>query len=188
MLVIAIETAFLPGGRVRWAGRRHDEDWPDASSGNSPAGLFDAVFGALHDGEQVALGLDCALSMPVSADRRQAAAGPGLTELGHLLDELGTWRPWTRVSTSLARWRANTSMLVWQAVPAPPSGEVAATAAADSFFRQLGAATVHRGAAGHMGDVGAGTVVNLAAAAARRAGLLVDESELSWPVATIETT
>jgi hypothetical protein len=182
MLVIAMETEFLPGGRVRWAGRRHDEDWPDGSAGDSPGDLFDAVFRALHDGEQVALGLDCPLSVPGSPYQRPPDATPGLTELGHLLDELGTWRPWTRVSTSLAPWRANTSMLVWQAVPVPGSGRVAATAAADSFFRQLPAVSERRT------DTGAGTVVNLAADAARRAGLLVDESELSRPAVMITVT
>ena len=157
MLVITMETGSLPGGRTRWAGRRHDDDRPDASSGTSSAELFDAVFHALHDGEQVALGFDCALTMPVPPDQGRASAPadadalvtlaepaasrPGLAELGHLLGELGTWRPWTTVSTSLARWKANTSILVWQAVPAPGADAVTASAAADSFFRQLPAAS-----------------------------------------------
>ena len=211
MLVIAMQTGFPAGERVSWAGRRHDDDWADASSGMSAAELFDAVFGALHDGEQVTLGLDCPLCMPLSPNHRPgitaagaaadaAAAGaasdaaalvelalptagrPGLAELGQLLDELGTWRPWTRVSTSLTRWRANTSILVWQANPAPDSSGVTASAAVDSFFRQLTAA---RAVAT---DQGAGTVVNMAAAAARRAGLLVDPTELSRPAATITVT
>src|ERR1700678_2312430 len=130
MLVITMETGSLPGGRPRWAGRRHDDDRPDATSGVSSAELFDAVFHALHDGEQVALGFDCALTMPVSPDQGRASAPtdadadalvtlaepaasqPGLAELGDLLGELGMWRPWTTVSTSLARWKANTSILV----------------------------------------------------------------------------
>jgi hypothetical protein len=185
MLVITVET--VSDGRVRWAGRRHDDDRPDASSGVSPSGLFDAVFHALHDGEQVALGFDCALTMPVAPDQDPASASastasrPGLAELGYLLDELGTWRPWTTVSTSLARWKANTSILVWQAVPAPGAGAVTASAAADSFFRQLPAAT------GRPAEP-AGTVVNLAAAAARRAGLFVDPSELAQPTVSITVT
>ena len=161
MLVITMETGSLPGGRTRWAGRRHDDDRPDASSGVSSAELFDAVFHALHDGEQVALGFDCALTMPVPPDQGRASAPadadalvtlaeptasrPGLAELGHLLGELGTWRPWTTVSTSLAQWKANTSILVWQAVPAPGANAVTASAAADSFFRQLPAASEDRG-------------------------------------------
>jgi len=185
MLVIAMETE--PGGRVRWAGRRHDDDRPDATAGASPAELFDAVFHALHDGEQVALGLDCALTLPAAPD--QASAGdlaeaaanqPGLAELGYLLGELGNWRPWTTVSTSLARWKANTSILVWQAVPAPGAGPVTATAATDSFFRQLPAA--------QKADEANGTVVNLAAATARRAGLFVDPSELAQPTVSITVT
>src|SRR5260370_592190 len=72
MLVIAMETGS--GGRVRWAGRRHDDGRLDGSSGVSPAELFDAVFHALHDGEQVALGLDCALTMPVAPDQPPASA------------------------------------------------------------------------------------------------------------------
>ncbi len=195
MLVIVMETGSRPDGRLRWAGRRHDDDRPDASSGSSSAELFDAVFHALHDGEQVALGFDCALTMPAppgqgpasapaDADAlvtlaEPAAGRPGLAELGHLLGELGTWRPWTTVSTSLARWKANTSILVWQAVPAPGSAGVAAGAAADSFFREFPAATEDAT------DTGAGTVLNLAAAAARRAGLFVDASELGRPTVSI---
>jgi hypothetical protein len=195
MLVIAMETGPWPDGRMRWAGRRHDDDRPDASSGSSSAELFDAVFHALHDGEQVALGFDCPLTMPVSPGQgpppdadalvtlaEPAAGQPGLAELGHLLGELGTWRPWTTVSTSLDRWKANTSILVWQAVPAPGAAAVAASAAADSFFRQFPAA------AKDATDAGAGPVLNLAAAAARRAGLFVDASELARPAVSITVT
>src|SRR5580698_2781596 len=156
VLVIAVQTGSLDGparsggtggpvgaggsaGSGSWAGRRHDDDRPDASSGASSAELFDAVFHALHDGEQVALGFDGPLTVPVSADRGETQ--PGITELGHLLGQLGTWRPWTTVSTSLSRWKANTSILVWEAVPAEGSAAVTAGAAADSFFRQLQTAT-----------------------------------------------
>lgn len=196
MLVIAVETGARPGGRMRWAGRRHDDDRPDASSGASPAELFDAVFQALHDGEQVALGADCPLTMPVPPDWCAAAAAgadallelaepavtrPGTAELGFVLAELGVWRPWTRVSTSLSRWKANTSILLWEAVPAEGVDGVAASAAADSFFQQLPTA------AGHEADAGR-PVVNLAAAVAYRAGLLADASELSHPAISITVT
>jgi hypothetical protein len=183
MLVIAIETGS--GDPARWAGRRHDDDRPDATSGATAAELFDAVFHALHDGEQVALGLDCPLTVPAAADHDPATAsagpgeGAGLADLGYLLGELGTWRPWTTVSTSLARWKANTSILVWQAVPAPGQGAVPASAAADSFFRQLPAV------AGQPPEKTAAPLVNLAAAAARRAGLFVDPSELAEPAVSI---
>lgn len=195
MLVIATETGSGSGGRMRWAGRRHDDDRPDATSGSSPAELFDAVFHALHDGEQVALGFDCPLTLPVSRDQGATAGQPdadalvklaeptvtrpGIAELGQVLGELATWRPWTTVSTSLARWKANTSILVWEAILAAGSSGVAASAAADSFFRQLPAAT------GHETEAPTGTVVNLAAAAARRAGLYVDASELAQPTVSI---
>lgn len=175
MLVITVETA--PDGRVRWAGRRHDDDRPDATAGASSAELFDAVFHALHDGEQVALGFDCPLTTPADDDADTTA---GLTELSQLLGELGTWRPWTTVSTSLARWKANTSILVWQAVPASGASAVTATAATDSFFRHYPTA---RGEANGTGDDR--PVVNLAAAAARRAGLFVDPSELARPATSI---
>jgi hypothetical protein len=204
VLVITVQTGSLggPSGSVGfggWAGRRHDDDRPDASSGASSAELFDAVFHALHDGEQVALGFDCPLTLPVSPDQGAAAAladadalvrqaepaatRPGITELGHVLGELGTWRPWTTVSTSLSRWKANTSILVWEAVPAEDSGAVTASAAADSFFRQLQTATKPGT------EVAAdGTVVNLAAVTARRAGLFVDASELTHPAVSITVT
>src|SRR3984957_2801798 len=195
MLVIAMETGS--GGRVRWAGRRHDDDRPDATSGVSPAELFDAVFHTLHDGEQVALGLDCALTMPIAPDQASASGlaaasdlaeaashRPGLAELGYLLGELGNWRPWTTVSTSLPRWKANTSILVWRAVPAHGAGPVTASAATDSFFDQLPGAAQKANEAGQTN----GTVVNLAAAAARRAGLVVDPSELAQPTVSITVT
>jgi hypothetical protein len=182
VLVIAVQTGSLggPAGSVAWAGRRHDDDRPDASSGASSAELFDAVFHALHDGEQVALGFDGPLTVPVSADRGETQ--PGITELGQLLGELGIWRPWTTVSTSLSRWKANTSILVWEAVPAEGSAAVTAGAAADSFFRQLQTAT-EPGT-----EAAAGTVVNLAAATARQAGLFVDASELDRPAVSITVT
>jgi len=199
VLVIAVQTESLPAGHMRWAGRRHDDDRPDASSGDSSAELFDTVFHALHDGEQVALGFDCPLTVPVSPDQgaaaghadadalatlaEEAAARPGIAELGHLLGQLGTWRPWTTVSTSLARWKANTSILLWEAVPAAGSDGVAVSAAADSFFRQFQTAA-GQGTA----EATAGTVVNLAAAAARRAELLADVSELAQPAVSITVT
>ena len=198
MLVIAVETGSPLGGPTRWAGRRHDDDRPDASSGASSAELFNAVFHALHDGEQVALGFDCPLTLPVSRDQGAAAAQadadalvrqaepaatrPGITELGYVLGQLGTWRPWTTVSTSLSRWKANTSILVWEAVPAEGSGGVTASAAADSFFRRLQTAT-ESGT-----EAATGTVVNLAAATARRAGLFVDASELARPAVSVTVT
>ena len=83
---------------------------------------------------------------------------------------------------------------MWQAVPAPGADAVTASAAADSFFRQLPAASA-RGtepaaaaepAAG--GEPAAGAVVNLAAAAARRAGLFVDPAELARPTVSITVT
>ena len=195
MLVIVVETGALAGGRTRWAGRRHDDDRPDASSGASPAELFDAVFAALHDGEQVALGAGCPLTLPVPPDQgaavdagallelaEPAVTRPGTAELGFVLGELGVWRPWTRVSTSLSRWKANTSILVWEAVPAEGADGVAASAAADSFFRQLPTA------ARREPDVAGRPVVNLAAAVAYRAGLLADASELSRPAVSITVT
>ena len=198
MLVITVETGSPLGGPTRWAGRRHDDDRPDASSGASSAELFNAVFHALHDGEQVALGFDCPLTLPVLPDQDAAAAPadadalvrqaepaatrPGITELGYVLGQLGTWRPWTTVSTSLSRWKANTSILVWEAVPAEGSGGVTASAAADSFFRRLQTAT-EPGT-----EAATGTVVNLAAATARRAGLFVDASELARPAVSITVT
>ena len=198
VLVIAVETGSRPGGPMRWAGRRHDDDRPDASSGTSSAELFDEVFHALHDGEQVALGFDCSLTSPVPPDQGAAAgqggadalvklaeptaSRPGIAELGDVLGQLGTWRPWTTVSTSLSRWKANTSILVWEAVPAEGSSEVVVGAAADSFFGQLQKAT-EPGT-----EPAAGAVVNLAAAAARRAGLFVEAAELAQPAVSITVT
>src|SRR6202041_2349025 len=166
MLVIAVET--VPDGHVRWAGRRHDDDRPDASSGASPSELFDAVFHALHDGEQVALGFDCALTMPVTPDH-EPGQDPGLAELGYLLGELGNWRPWTTVSTSLACWKANTSILVWQAVPAPGASAVTPCARPTVFSASPPPPPrrAKRAEEAKKAEEAEGTVVNLAAAAAR---------------------
>jgi hypothetical protein len=188
MLVIAMETQSSPPGRLRWTARRHDDDESDATSGASAAELFDTVFHALHDGEQVALGFDCPLTLPVASDHagpdtaddlaKQAGDRSGIAELTELLGQLARWRPWTTVSTSLSRWKANTSILVWEAVPAAGSGGVRPGPAADTFFRRLRAA-------GSEEEPAAGTVVNLAAAASRRAGLFVDAPELARPAVSI---
>jgi len=206
MLVIAMETGSGPDGHVRWAGSRHDDDRPDASSGVSPSCSAWKTASNSSAGEQVALGFDCPLTMPVSSEQdpgsapadadadalvtlaEPASSRPGLAELGYLLSELGTWRPWTTVSTSLARWKANTSILVWQAVPAPGASAVTASAAAASFFRQLPAVTSRANEPAAATKPAAATVVNLAAAAARRAGLFVDPSELAQPAVSITVT
>lgn len=188
MLVIAMETQSSPRGRLCWTARRHDDDESDATSGASAAELFDTVFHALHDGEQVALGFDCPLTMPIAPDHagtdtaddltKLAEGRPGIAELAELLGQLATWRPWTTVSTSLSRWKANTSILVWEAVPAAGSGGVLPGAAADTFFRRLRAAGPEEEPADR-------TVVNLAASASRRAGLFVDAPELARPAVSI---
>src|SRR5260370_6801096 len=79
-----VETGSLPDGRTRWAGRRHDDDRPDATSGASSAELFEVVFHALHDGEQVALGFDCPLTLAVSPDQGAAAGDAGADALAKL--------------------------------------------------------------------------------------------------------
>jgi hypothetical protein len=76
--------------------------------------------------------------------------------------------------------------VVWQAVPVPGANAVTASAAADSFFRELPAASRAAEPGGQAEP--AGTVVNLAAAAARRAGLFVDPSELAQPTVSITVT
>jgi hypothetical protein len=188
MLVIAMETQSSPPGQLRWTARRHDDDESDATSGASAAELFDTVFHALHDGEQVALGFDCPLTLPVASGRagpdsaddlaKHAGDRPGIAELTELLGQLAMWRPWTTVSTSLSRWKANTSILVWEAVPAAGSSGVRPGPAADTFFRRLRAAEPEEEPADR-------TVVNLAAAASRRAGLFVDAPELARPAVSI---
>jgi hypothetical protein len=195
MLVIAIEPGPADGG-MRWAGRRHDDDRPDATSGTSSGELFDAVFHALHDGEQVALGIGGPLAVPLPQDRsapggrerdqellelaEPASSEPGIAQLGQLLSELGTWRPWTTVSTSLPRWTANTSILVWEAVPAAGSGGVAAGPAVESFFRKL------RAAAGHQREPAAGPAADRRAAHGVRPVKAISRSssEASGPGAT----
>ena len=122
MFVIALETS---AAGLAWSGRRHDDEESERTTGSSAQDLFDAVFQALHDGEQVAVGVDCCLTAPVPA---------GLTHLTRLLDELGTWRPWTTITTSPTRWLATQSILVWETPEGTP-----AEAAVRAFYDALAA-------------------------------------------------
>jgi hypothetical protein len=210
LLVIGVYGATSSVGDLPWSGRRHDDAKPGATSGHSSADLFDAVFHALHDGEQVAVGFGGPLAVVESQDQpnpdganrtEQALAvlgavepeATGLTGLGTLLSELGRWRPWTAVSTSLPRWRATTSILVWELIPGDEAGgpnagptsravdidQPAADAAVSSFFERL------RDRSAGPADPAAEPLINLAAAAAIRAGLVVDSDQLSEPVLAI---
>jgi hypothetical protein len=171
MLVIGV-AADAAG--LHWRGRRHDDD-SGSAAGDSAAALFDEVFGALHDGEQVAVGFAAPLSLPDTggggALESAESDRPAVRELGALLTELGRWRPWTVVSTSLPRWRATTSVLVWET----DSDDL--DAAVEAFFAL---------ADGDRGAEQAGTgVLNLAAAAAERAALTVDTAQLHEPVVLV---
>lgn len=184
MFVIGLEPAAESGAdEVNWSGRRHDDDRPDTSRGTTSASLFDSVFAALHDGEQVAIGVDASLT--AAADdvvggeeallRRAGERAPdaGLVAITRLLDELGHWRSWTAVSTSLAGWRSTRSILVWRIDAGAPSP----SAAVEAFFD-----LVRSGRAEIDGVSSPDPVVNLVAAAAIRAGLPVDPADLSRPV------
>jgi hypothetical protein len=121
MLVIAMETQSSPPGQLRWTARRHDDDESDATSGASAAELFDTVFHALHDGEQVALGFDCPLTLPVASGRagpdsaddlaKQAGDRPGIAELTELpkrnrpTEPWSTWRPRPRAGPGYSSTR-----------------------------------------------------------------------------------
>lgn len=183
MLVIGVGTAQPPSQDLVWSGRRHDDDAPGASHGSSSSDLFDDVFHALHDGEQVAVGVACELSVPapdgdLSNERAlelladAEAKSPDTAAIRTLLDELGKWRPWTVVSTSLARWRATTSVLVWQIRTDDPVDTRVADAAVDAFF-----ARVREGS--DTAALADGRVLNLPAAIALRAGLGVDTAQLT---------
>lgn len=186
MFVIAVETAEVAAQRVPWTGRRHDDDDTESTGEQTAQGLFDAVFSALHDGEQVALGFDCPLSSASpSADPEAARATaravdqvPGLTELRRLVHELGTWRPWTIVTTSLPRWRATTSVLLWEAAPpgVPPREAI------DAFFAAV------RGGDHTPAPAADEALVNLAAAAAIDSAVAADAEELTQPVLRIVAT
>ena len=189
MLVIGMGTPAASSGEVVWSGRRHDDDAPGATSGNSSEDLFEAVFHALHDGEQVAVGVPGTLSAPLPDDYRDEnenalslldeieAHASDTAAIRTLLDELGTWRPWTVVSTSLPRWRATTSVLVWR-IDADEVDAGIADEAVDAFY-----ARVRSGSdAVPPAD---GSVLNLPAAIALRAGLGVDTAQLTEPPLSI---
>ena len=212
-MVIGVRAATPSSDDLAWSGRRHDDDKPGAVRGRSSADLFDAVFHALHDGEQVAVGFGGPLTTRVDEDQpnldgtgREAraialldqaeAAAPGLAGLDRLLGELGKWRPWTAVSTSLPRWRATTSILVWELLPgdnaaeetdplatdAPEPDSTVADSGVHGFYELL------RTRADRLADVATEPVINLAAAVALRAGLPVDARQLSEPVLAIAAT
>jgi hypothetical protein len=181
VLVIALESLGAGDG-MSWRGRRHDDDELEGPRGKSAEDLFDAVFAAIHDGEQTAVGVDCPLTAPLSgraddedtllAIADQEALLPSRAQLRLLLDQLGTWRPWTAVTTSPERWLATRSVLAWEMPPGTP-----ADVAISNFFADLRKPRT-------VPDP-AEPVVNLAVAAALRAGLVVERAELSRPALTI---
>jgi len=174
VLVIAVDTRTASDAQLTWAARRHDDDGTESTGEPTPQGLFDAVFHALHDGEQVAIGWDCPLTAPAEdgdrvdpeaalARARALTAGAGLDALGRLVSELGEWRPWTIVTTSSARWRATTSVLLWEF-----AGDAEPERAIDAFYAAL-----------HTDDAGEDEpALNLAAAIAVGSGATADPDEL----------
>lgn len=168
MLVIALD----PAQPLTWSGRRHDDDGPNAVTGTTAAQLFDTVFGALHDGEQVAVGV------AGEPDDERAA---GRLSITGLLGELGQWRPWTAVSTSLAGWRATRSILVWEF-----TGD-SAPAAVEALFALVG---VDAGDTGDAVDISTAAAdradVNPIAAVAISAGLTCDQAELARSMLRLE--
>jgi hypothetical protein len=168
VLVIAVNTAAATPDRLPWTGRRHDDEGTESTGVQTPEGLFEAVFYALHDGEQVAVGFDCALTAPDAESARELESGPGMAAVRHLVTELGTWRPWTIVTTSLARWRATTSVLVWEAVA---DGAVEPGAAIEAFFATLRTA--------READEPGPPCINLAATVAVTSGASADASDVT---------
>ncbi|WP_460606834.1 hypothetical protein [Jatrophihabitans fulvus] len=158
--------ARADGDALSWRGRRHDDDGPGAVTGTSVPELFETVFTALHDGEQVAVGFPA----PLWSHGSDSLDGPHVRAMSELVTEIGRWRPWTVVSTSLPRWRATTSVLVWE------TDLDDADAAVDAFFALVAA---H---ADHGGEDRDADVVNLAATAAVRSELQADEAQLREPV------
>lgn len=176
MLVIAVDTTSTASDALHWVGRRHDDDAFESTGEPTARGLFDTVFAALHDGEQVSIGFDCPLTASAGVDPLDAAGdGPALAALRWLITEVGTWRPWTIVTTSLPRWRATTSVLVWEA------GGGDAAAAVDGFYALL------RADAPPVGDAADGSV-NLAAAIAVASDATADEAEVRLPVLRVAVT
>ena len=212
-MVIGVRAASPSSDDLAWSGRRHDDDKPGAVRGSSSAELFDTVFHALHDGEQVAVGFGGPLTAPVDEDQRNLdgagekdraialldqaeATAPGLAGLDRLLGELGKWRPWTAVSTSLPRWRATTSILVWELLPTSNAAgesdpQATGTSNGDSADEDSGVRgffELIRTRGDRPADTAAEPVINLAAAVALRAGLPVDARQLSEQVLAIAAT
>jgi hypothetical protein len=152
----------------------------------------------LHDGEQVAVGFPAPLSVAAASDQSSSGSGggdlqdatvaalaaavvesPAVAQVDLLLRELGRWRPWTVVSTSLPRWRATTSVLIWEIGNAADGGSVDVDAAVEGFYELV------RTRAEHGAELTGTTVINLAAAAARRAELTVDRAQLTEPVVRV---
>jgi len=186
--VLVIGTASSSEG-LHWSGRRHDDDGPGVTRGDGVGGLFEAIFHALHDGEQVAVGFPAPLGVarddtdgaaPETALARVEVDSPAVRQLAALLTELGRWRPWTVVSTALPRWRATTSVLVWETALPQDAGDAALDDAVEGFY-----ALVHD-RADHGAELASGPVLNLAAVAARRAELTVDSAQLHEPVVLVD--
>lgn len=185
MLVIGTASS---GERLRWSGRRHDDDGPGVTRGDSVHGLFEGTFHALHDGEQVAIGFQAPLGIASeSTDEPDAGAAlaraevdsPAVRHLAAVLTELGRWRSWTVVSTSLPRWRATTSVLVWETDLSQSAIDADLDDAVEGFY-----ALVHDRAE-HGAEVTTTPVLNLAAVAARRAELTVDCAQWREPIVLV---
>ena len=110
---------------------------------------------------------------------RAEAGSAAVHDLGALLTELGRWRPWTVVSTSLPRWRATTSVLVWETPLPQDAGDGALDDAVERFY-----ALVHDRA--DRGEESAsGSLLNLAVVAAGRAQLTVDPAATHEPIVRV---
>ena len=171
MLIVCVGATSLSAGGFAWSGRRHDEDGVGPTHGQTAEDLFEAVYRTVSIGEQVALGVQCRLTVAVPDDASTIMTGTaeaGLDHLANVLTQMGTWRPWTTATTALATWKATTSILLFEAASEPEY-------AVPALFTRMRTPDEAR-----MG-IDPGPVVNLAAEAALRAHLVIDPGEVSEP-------
>ena len=130
-MVIGVRAATPSSDDLAWSGRRHDDDKPGAVRGSSSADLFDTVFHALHDGEQVAVGFGGPLTARVDEDQRNLDGAGQEDRAISLLDKpRPAHRGWPDSTDSWASWEVATV----------DGGEhIAATMAGDNVHPRVGA-------------------------------------------------
>jgi len=195
--VLAVDVGSVSGKRFRWSAQ-------DEATAGSPDALSRHLQDLLDSGEQVALGFESPLVLPVpsncmdlgrarvgeaqrswSASAGASVMGTGLVQLAWLLRSIVP----VAVTTQPGRWNADCPLLLWEAFVSgyfkPDTVDdphLADARAAVRGFLSISDRLLERSRI-HVGDH---ACFNLAAAAALQAGASIDVDEISLPLLVID--